>query len=203
MARPILATDFKDDIMQDTMNGKRRYKMVNNTDGTVSFEDVTDYEQVGNAYGAGQINATNEAVNQSVDLNKLVKELSTISAITKEGYVPDALAVKELNSSLVGLNEWKLIGQTVGINPITINSTKYKEFLIRTSVINSNVYITTTLLSLFLTDNEEQYSYGYGAYSPYFAVHTIKASKTKIIVYDVWLNENHVTDNVIIEVYAR
>ena len=100
MARPILATDFKDDIMQDTMNGKRRYRMVNNTDGTVSFEDATDYEQVGNSYGAGQINATNEAVNQSVDSNKLVKELSTISAITKEGYVPDALAVKELNSSL-------------------------------------------------------------------------------------------------------
>ena len=100
MAKPILATDFKDDIKQEAMNGKRRYRMVNNADGTVSFEDATDYEQVGNAYGAGQINATNEAVNQSVDSNKLVKELSTISAITQEGYVPDALAVKELSSSL-------------------------------------------------------------------------------------------------------
>lgn len=100
MAKPILATNFKDDIMQESMNGKRRYRMVNNTDGTVSFEDATDYEQVGNTFGAGQINATNEAVNQSVDSNKLVKELSTISAITKEGYVPDALAVKALNNSL-------------------------------------------------------------------------------------------------------
>lgn len=100
MAKPILATDFKDDIMQESMNGKRRYRMVNNSDGTVSFEDVTDYQQVGNSYGAGQINATNEAVNQSVDANKVVKELSTIAAITKEGYVPDALAVKKLNESL-------------------------------------------------------------------------------------------------------
>lgn len=103
MAKPILATDFKDDIMQEAMNGKRRYRMINNADGTVSFEDATDYEQIGNVYGAGQINATNEAVNQSVDSNKLVKELSTISAITQEGYVPDALAVKELNSSLGGI----------------------------------------------------------------------------------------------------
>lgn len=114
MARPILATDFKDDIMQDTMNGKRRYRMVNNTDGTVSFEDATDYEQVGNAYGAGQINATNEAVNQSVDSNKLVKELSTISAITQEGYVPDALAVKELNESLTASDNLKFQFATDG-----------------------------------------------------------------------------------------
>ena len=114
MARPILATDFKDDIMQETMNGKRRYRMVNNTDGTVSFEDATDYEQVGNTFGAGQINATNEAVNQSVDSNKLVKELSTISAITKEGYVPDALAVKELNKSLVAEDNLKFRFSTDG-----------------------------------------------------------------------------------------
>lgn len=106
MAKPILATDFKDDVMQEAMNGKRRYRMINNADGTVSFEDVTEYEQVGNSYGAGQINATNEAVNQSLDANKLVKDLDTISALTEEGYVPDALTIKQLNKSVGKGFQW-------------------------------------------------------------------------------------------------
>lgn len=100
MAKPILLTDFQDDVISESMNGKRRYRMENNTDGTISLEDVTEYEQVGNSYGAGQINATNEAVNQSLDANKLIKDLDTIGALTEEGYVPDALAVKSLNDSL-------------------------------------------------------------------------------------------------------
>lgn len=106
MSKPILATDFKDDVMQEAMNGKRRYRMINNADGTVSFEDVTEYEQVGNSYGAGQINATNEAVNQSLDANKLVKDLDTISALTEEGYVPDALTIKQLNKSVGKGFQW-------------------------------------------------------------------------------------------------
>ena len=100
MAKPILLTDFQDDVISESMNGKRRYKMENNADGTVSLEDVTEYEQVGNSYGAGQINATNEAVNQSFDKNKLIKDLDAINALTEEGYAPDALTVKELSSSL-------------------------------------------------------------------------------------------------------
>ena len=100
MAKHILLTDFQDDVISESMNGKRRYRMENNTDGTISLEDVTEYEQVGNSYGAGQINATNEAVNQSLDANKLIKDLDTIGALTEEGYVPDALAVKALNESL-------------------------------------------------------------------------------------------------------
>lgn len=38
--------------------------MIQNLDGTVSFEDQTQYTQVGDSYGAAEINAQNEAINE-------------------------------------------------------------------------------------------------------------------------------------------
>ena len=46
-----LSTDFKDDILA-SQNSKRKYTQVNNSDGTVSFQDSTAYSQVGSSYGA-------------------------------------------------------------------------------------------------------------------------------------------------------
>ena len=135
MAKPILATDFKDDIMQESMNGKRRYRMVNNSDGTVSFEDVTDYQQVGNSYGAGQINTTNEAVNASADAGKIIDDIDTIRNVTKEGYVAGALALKQVDDSLIiyktysntatdvpaGLNKGSATALNISINDMSAN----------------------------------------------------------------------------------
>lgn len=101
MAKNTLPTNYVDDIMNVSANGNRKYRMIYNDDGTVSFEDVTPYEQVGSDYSAIDINTTNEAVNESFDKNKIVPDLTTINALTEQGYVPDALAVKRLNESLV------------------------------------------------------------------------------------------------------
>ena len=54
-----LRTDYKDDIF----TGNRKYLQIANYDGSISFEDVTDYEQEGDYFGSGQINETNEAIN--------------------------------------------------------------------------------------------------------------------------------------------
>lgn len=54
-----LRTDYKDDVLV----GARKYRMVNNPDGTVSFIDVTEYEQEGDTYGAMDVNGQNEAIN--------------------------------------------------------------------------------------------------------------------------------------------
>nr|DAH22943.1 MAG TPA: hypothetical protein [Bacteriophage sp.] len=66
-----LKTDYKDDIY----SGKRRYRIIQNDDGTVSFDDVTDYTQDGDIYSAGDVNTTNKAVNQNTsdisDIQKL------------------------------------------------------------------------------------------------------------------------------------
>lgn len=67
MAKQTLPVNFKDDILSSGMGGKRRYNLIQNDDGTVSLEDVTDYTQIGSDFGAAQVNQTNEAVNQSAD----------------------------------------------------------------------------------------------------------------------------------------
>lgn len=103
MAKANLPVNFKDDILKENMNGKRRFNMIQNGDGTVSFEDVTDYTQVGSTFGAAQINATNEAVNNAADASKIIDSLETIKANTQSGYIAGALAVKALNSNLKSL----------------------------------------------------------------------------------------------------
>lgn len=46
--------------------------MINNPDGTISLEDVTTYIQVGSEFGAEQVNQTNQAVNDLIDLSKSI-----------------------------------------------------------------------------------------------------------------------------------
>lgn len=65
MASEKLRTTFKDDILRSGQT--RKYNMTQNSDGTVSFEDVTDYAQIGDSYGASQINQLNETVNGLID----------------------------------------------------------------------------------------------------------------------------------------
>lgn len=92
-----LSTDFKDDILA-SQNSKRKYTQVNNSDGTVSFQDSTAYSQVGSSYGAKEVNEEREAIN-NIYANKLVS-LDEIDLVTEEGYFVDAKAVKELNSNI-------------------------------------------------------------------------------------------------------
>ena len=58
-----LKENYKDDILDVSVNTKRKYQMENNGDGTVSFTDVTEYTQQGDSFGSGDINATNVKVN--------------------------------------------------------------------------------------------------------------------------------------------
>lgn len=100
MAKSTVPVNFKDDIMNSSMGGKRRYKMINNSDGTISFEDATTYDQVGSNFGAAQLNATNKAVNAAADAGKIIDDLDAINNVTKEGYIAGALALKQVNNSL-------------------------------------------------------------------------------------------------------
>ena len=129
MAKITLPTNYRDDILNTSAEGKRKYVMSYNQDGTVSFEDVTPYEQVGSDFGAGDINTANEAINQSFDKNKLIRDLDTINALTEEGFAPDALVVKQLNESLN--NFIKCVSITGQTNTTGVMST----YLIMTNII--------------------------------------------------------------------
>lgn len=72
-----LPTNFQDDILATTANGRRKYNIINNADGTISLEDVTEYTQTGSDYGAKQINATNTAVNACYSSSEVDTKLNT------------------------------------------------------------------------------------------------------------------------------
>lgn len=58
-----LRTNYKN----DKFAGKRKYHLINNSDGTISLDDVTGYEETGDIFNADDINSTNRAVNETVD----------------------------------------------------------------------------------------------------------------------------------------
>ena len=67
-----LKTNYKDDVLDTSKNEKRKFRMIQNDDGTVSFDDATEYTQQGDNFGAADINATNAKINeQSQSLTKL------------------------------------------------------------------------------------------------------------------------------------
>lgn len=96
MALPV---NFKDDVLASSMDGKRRYNMITNSDGTVSFEDVTTYSQEGSNFGSAQINNTNGAIN-TIN-NNVLDTIEEISANTSGGKFAGALALKNVNNSFV------------------------------------------------------------------------------------------------------
>lgn len=104
MAKTTLPTNYVDDVLNGAMDGKRRYREIPNADGTISLEDATTYDQIGNNFGASQVNLMNDNINQSFDANKMLKTMDEVNAVTQEGYGVDALVVKELNSSLTNIS---------------------------------------------------------------------------------------------------
>ena len=59
--------------------------MINNSDGTVSLVDVTEYEQVGSAFGQAQINAICAAVNGLTDSWRYDSENETLISAMGSG----------------------------------------------------------------------------------------------------------------------
>lgn len=87
-----LKTNYKDDIISSGI--LRKYNMIHNSDGTVSFEDVTEYSQVGDTFGGADINATNAAVNGKAEAQKIIDAKADLLANTQAGMIAGALAVK-------------------------------------------------------------------------------------------------------------
>lgn len=58
-----LKTNYKNTVIDSTTNPRQKFNMITNSDGTTSFEDVTTYSQIGDAFDAGDINDTNKQVN--------------------------------------------------------------------------------------------------------------------------------------------
>ena len=55
---------LKENYSDDVFEGKRKYQITDNPDGTKSIDDVTSYTSEGDLFGANDINATNKAINR-------------------------------------------------------------------------------------------------------------------------------------------
>lgn len=111
MAKQTLPTNFVDDILAPSMGGKRKFTIKDNGDGTYEIEDVTDYTQTGSDFGAGQINATNQAVNESCDKADVIDSMEDIVANQASGMIAGAKAVAELNGKLQNI-DYEIIEST-------------------------------------------------------------------------------------------
>lgn len=98
-----LPTNYYDDILSASMNGKKKFRLTyrNGTTEEVTIEDISEYDQYGSKFGAGDINKTNQAVNEKFDSDDVVDPMLT----TEPGFAADAyqtkLQLEEQNKKLV------------------------------------------------------------------------------------------------------
>lgn len=102
MADLNLKTTYKDDILDTTQNTKRKFHMIQNEDGTVSFEDVTDYSQIGDSFGAADVNAITEAINEVSE--EISNKVSISSWIKWKRLGSTSAGSYSVNRSAVALN---------------------------------------------------------------------------------------------------
>mgnify|MGYP001278250844 FL=1 len=139
MAKQVLPTNFMDDILNESMNGKRRWTITQNDDGTYTLEDATTYDQLGNTFGQAQVNAMNKAINESVDQARVIDDYKTLAAVNQNGFVPGAKPVAQLISDLNqrfpdgtglqwdGTNFW---GTTADGMKVKLGSLTYRDFTV-------------------------------------------------------------------------
>lgn len=111
-----LKENYVDDILDTSKNTKRKYNMITNADGTVSFEDVTEYSQNGDSFGAADINEITKKVNKSLTSANVVDNLES----TATDLPLSANKGNELNTKI----STKLsFAEIVSVKKITANST--------------------------------------------------------------------------------
>lgn len=97
-----LKTNYKDSIFI----GDKKFKMITNSDGTISLKDVTEYSEIGDDFGSNDVNSITTKLNELDDNNwqvasKTGDELSNYTLV--DGYL-----VNEKNKKLFNRYE-KLI----------------------------------------------------------------------------------------------
>lgn len=63
-----MKTDWKEDMLAPSMNGKRRFHIYENEDASISLIDSTEYDQVGDVFGATELNQIGVEINTTVEM---------------------------------------------------------------------------------------------------------------------------------------
>lgn len=188
-----LKTDYKNDIPKTPL---RKYNMIQNADGTVSFEEVTEFLQIGDSFGAGDINTTNEAVNRKVESTDIVNH----NLATEPGFAADALDVKnqfdEQNKNL----EWKFLGSGINLGKITLPN-EFSELSIDIQMKDIG-YGYLFHLTREQTIGNRTYFNGFNN-NLGSNVGSIKFSNNELVEYGIEFNGGNYTSTTIASVYYR
>lgn len=97
-----LPTNYVDDVLDTSVNPNRKFRMINNGDGTVSFEDVTVYSVEGSNFGATDINRTHNAFNairtemDSIVGAKIIEGITPVFSNNSYTYSDDTISADTL-----------------------------------------------------------------------------------------------------------
>ena len=64
-----LRTDYKNDVLNTSVNEERRFEEVTNPDGSKSYRDVTEYSQIGDSFDADLVNTQNAEINAKAPID--------------------------------------------------------------------------------------------------------------------------------------
>jgi len=114
-----LRTNYQNDKFQ----GKRKWEVINNEDGTVSLVDVTIYETEGDIFNADDINNTNSQVNTNIaDLLKANATIESNKAALTTTIENNKAALTQLRTITLTVSGWSSAApytQTISISGMT------------------------------------------------------------------------------------
>lgn len=133
-----LKTDYKNDMF----SGKRKYQVTQNSDGTISLDDVTTYTQQGDVFSASDINATNIEVNKNTQ-GLIIERTETNKQIIQERNTTNQQITQERNYADEKFNT--INEQINSINVLIDEIKKVRKFTLTTGGWSSNAPYTQTV----------------------------------------------------------
>ena len=165
-----LKEDYLDDILDTSVNAQRKYRMITNADGTISLEDVTEYSQNGDNFGAFDINITNKTVNELIAMGLNVRcnldgylevfinglwEQTEIKALTPKTYLykqgvfntdlVSGWSTNDYQNAVSAANGGIVLAPTLTLNDETFSLYAYNT---RTDSGSSGMYATDNVVNL-------------------------------------------------------
>lgn len=158
-----LKENYKDDILDTSQNTKRKYDMIENPDGTISLDDVTEYLQEGDSFGADDINGINHTIN-NLDICETYTSGENTLVASIDNYVAQANMSDKSQRRIViicNISRW--------IVDITRDGDNYTGIAIRTDTTTNSRWTfskqgsSTTTVDPFSTTHTDTYTYPSGS----------------------------------------
>lgn len=102
MAIEKLPINYVTEKIDASVSDKRKYQIINNSDGTISLEDATTYTQKGSNFDADDINKINQTINQVIDQ---LEEAGTGSEAGSDVFSPTATVSKTGNAATITITD--------------------------------------------------------------------------------------------------